>query len=51
MTLFPNKYIEIFNGTILLNALLPIPDLIFFAKNGMHSDATFKYLLEKLNSK
>jgi tRNA A-37 threonylcarbamoyl transferase component Bud32 len=49
MTLFPDKYIEIFNGTLLLNALLPIPDLIFFAKNGMHSDATFQYLLEKLN--
>jgi len=51
MTLFPDKYIKIFNGTLLLNELLPIPDLIFFAKNGMHSDATFQYLLEKLNTK
>ena len=50
-TLYPDKIIELFGGKIIKNALLPIPDLIFFAKYGMHSDATFQYLLNKLNTK
>ena len=49
-TLYPDKFIELFGGKIIHIARLPIPDLIFFAKNGMHSDATFKYLLEKINT-
>ena len=28
----PDKFIELFGGKIIKNALLPIPDLIFFAK-------------------
>jgi serine/threonine protein kinase len=50
-TLYPDKFIELFGGKVVKSAILPIPDLIFFAKNGMHSDATFQYLLEKINTK
>ena len=50
-TLYPDKIIQLFGGKLIKNALLPIPDLIFFAKNGIHSDATFQYLLEKINTK
>ena len=49
-TMYPDKYIELFTGKIVKPAILPISDLIFFAKNGMHSDATFQYLLDKLNT-
>lgn len=49
-TLYPDKFIELLGGKIHRNALLPIADLIFFAKNGMHSEITFQYLLEKLNT-
>lgn len=49
-TLYPDKFIELFGGKIIHITRLPIPDLIFFAKNGMHSDATFKYLIEKINT-
>ena len=50
-SIYPDKLIELFGGKIIDNHRLPIPDLIFFAKHGMHSAATFQYLLEKLNSK
>ena len=49
-TLYPDKIIELFGGKIIKNALLPIPDLIFFAKYGIHSNTTFQYLLDKLNN-
>ena len=49
MTLFPDKYISIFSGKIFSKALLPIPDLIFFAKYGIHSNETYEYLLSKIN--
>ena len=48
-TLYPDKFIELLGGKIIKPAILPISDLIFFAKNGMNSDATFQYLLDKLN--
>jgi hypothetical protein len=48
-TLYPDKFIELLGGKIIKPAILPISDLIFFAKNGMHSHATFQYLLDKLN--
>lgn len=48
-TLYPDKFIELLGGKIIKPAILPIYDLIFFAKNGMNSDATFQYLLDKLN--
>lgn len=47
-SLYPDKFIELLGGKIIHNHRLPISDLIFFAKNGMHSEATFQYLLEKL---
>jgi hypothetical protein len=50
MTLFPDKYISIFSGKIFSGALLPIPDLIFFAKYGMHSNESYYYLLSKINN-
>jgi hypothetical protein len=49
-TMYPDKFIELFGGKVVKNTRLPIPDLIFFAKNGMHSDATFQYLLDKINN-
>ena len=48
-TLYPDKCIKLLGGKIIKPAILPISDLIFFAKNGMHSDATFQYLLDKFN--
>ena len=48
-TLYPDKCIKLLGGKIIKPAILPISDLIFFAKNGMHSDATFQYLLDKIN--
>lgn len=48
--MYPDKFIELFSGKVVKNAQLPIPDLIFFAKNGIHSDATFQYLLDKINT-
>jgi serine/threonine protein kinase len=48
MTLFPEKYAELLNGKIIRGPLLPISDLIFFAKYGMHSDETYEYLLDKM---
>lgn len=50
MTLFPDKYISIFSGKVFSSALLPIPDLVFFAKYGMHSTETYDYLLSKINN-
>ena len=49
MTLFPEKYAALFSGKIIRGPLLPIADLIFFAKYGMHSDETYDYLLDKLS--
>ena len=49
-TLYPDKFIELLGGKIIKPAILPISDLIFFAKNGMNSDATFQYLLDKINT-
>lgn len=48
MTLFPEKFAELLSGKIIRGPLLPIPDLIFFAKYGLHSDETYDYLLDKL---
>lgn len=48
MTLYPEKYAKLLSGKIIRGPLLPIPDLIFFAKYGMHSDETYDYLLDKL---
>ena len=42
-TMYPDKFIQLFKGKVVKNAILPVPDLIFFAKNGMHSDETFQY--------
>ncbi len=50
MTLFPEKCIELFGGKMEKNALLPVADLIFFARHGMHSEATFYYLLQKVDT-
>jgi len=49
-TLYPDKIIELFGGKIIKPAILPIYDLLFFAKNGMNSDKTFQYLLNKINT-
>ena len=50
MTLYPEKYAELLSGTIIRGPLLPIPDLIFFAKYGMHSDETYDYLISKIKN-
>jgi hypothetical protein len=50
MTLYPEKYAELLSGKIIRGPLLPIPDLIFFAKYGMHSDETYEYLLSKIKN-
>jgi serine/threonine protein kinase len=50
-TLFTNKYITLCTnkGTIRSDALLPVNDIIFFARYGIHSDETYQYLLSKLS--
>ena len=50
MTLYPEKYASLLSGKIIRGPLLPIPDLIFFAKYGMHSDETYEYLLSKIKN-
>jgi serine/threonine protein kinase len=50
MTLYPEKYAALLSGKIIRGPLLPIPDLIFFAKYGMHSDEIYDYLLSKIKN-
>ena len=47
-TMYPDTYLRLFKETQIQKAKLPLEDLIFLAHNGMHSDESFHYLLEKL---
>lgn len=47
-TMYPDAYLCVLKEKQIQKAKLPLEDLIFLAHNGMHSDESFHYLLEKL---